>query len=90
MLELAPPIKAAWLGRVRSQSCEALYCKAGHNLPKLYAMFFLCSEHTVGNHGTQSHGTTGDDHQTAKVSPMSATPPEEVLLAVFYSSDERD
>jgi hypothetical protein len=34
MLIIEPPIKAAWLGRARSQSCEAFLWKVGHNPPK--------------------------------------------------------
>jgi hypothetical protein len=35
----------------------------------------------MGNHGTQSYGTTGADDQIATMTPMSATPPEDVFLA---------
>jgi hypothetical protein len=38
----------------------------------------------MGNHGTQSYGTTGANDQIATMTPMFATPPEDVFLAFFY------
>ena len=76
---------------------------ASYTARKTEFYFFLCSEQTVGNRGTQSYGTKrtgsmarvgarGNHEQRTRITDtalMSAAPPEKVFLAVFYLHDKR-